>query len=148
MRSACFCRKRNQDWPTGVLHDYNHTDSARLIDVVDMIDCALGASTGCLDDLGSVRGKIEVACWVDPWVRLAAGNYSWSGQYSQMLIVRGDDLLTTRAPEVDDMAIDKDVSTLFEQLSEYNDGDYRSCLPMLYCEPWSPFPLSWYLILI
>jgi hypothetical protein len=58
-----------------MLNNNNHADPARLVGIVDVVDCAFSTSTSGLNDLSSIGSEVDIACWIDSWVGLAARNY-------------------------------------------------------------------------
>jgi hypothetical protein len=60
---------------TGMLNNNDHADSIRLVGIVYVVDGAFGTSTSGLDDLSSIGCEVDITCWVDSWVGLAARNF-------------------------------------------------------------------------
>jgi hypothetical protein len=57
-----------------MLNNNDHAESTRLVGIVYVVDSAFSTSTSGLDDLGSIGGEVDIACWVNSWVGLAARN--------------------------------------------------------------------------
>jgi hypothetical protein len=57
-----------------MLHNNNHTNPIGLVRVVYVVDSPFGAAASRLDDLGATSGKVDIACWIDSRVGLAASD--------------------------------------------------------------------------